>query len=92
MTVLAIIILMYLSAQNSARERELNDIQNKLQNFEKTESNITKEMYNMSSIITNVRSVEKDLVKKEDKLEKEMSSEVAPVVDNHQKDWGVDHV
>ena len=69
-TLLLLIVLVYLCAQNGAMMRELNEMHQKLEKFENKEARLSHRIDSMNTVIKDVKLIEDDLVSKENKLEK----------------------
>lgn len=86
-TFLLLFTLIYLSAQNGAMQRELNEMHRKLEKFEAKENKLDREIHNMTNAIKDVKIIEDDLVSKEKNLEKKMEEK-----ERDHDDWGADEV
>lgn len=93
-TMLLLVVLIYLSAQNGAMQRELNEMHSKLDKFEAKEHHLQKEIKNMTQIIKDVKTIEDDLITKENMLQKKVEDQEK---ENEKKkengeEWGADEV
>ena len=91
---LLLITLVYLSAQNGAMQRELDEMHHKLDKFEDKEIKMQKDIRNMTKVMKDVKKVEDDLVKKENQLEQKVKEDEKKMEENKQEkgEWGSDEV
>lgn len=64
-SILLLVVLVYVSAQNGAMQRELNEMHTKLDKFESKENRLSNQLNSMNSVIKDVKMIEDDLVSKE---------------------------
>lgn len=69
-------------------QHEINEMHKKLEKFEAKENKLQREMKNMTKVIRDVKTIEDDLVNKENNLEKKIEENKDKAGD----DWGKDEI